>query len=57
MRVASFNVVGISLDSYQGNQCPWKLRRNTIVRQILNGRTDVVGVQEVNPSRASATGW
>jgi endonuclease/exonuclease/phosphatase family metal-dependent hydrolase len=50
VRVASFNVVGISLDSYQGSQSPWKLRRDTIVRQILNGHTDVVGVQEVNPS-------
>ena len=50
VRVASFNVVGISLDEFSGNQTPWRLRRNTIVRQILNGRTDVIGVQEVNPS-------
>ena len=49
-RVASFNVVGISLDEFSGNQTPWRLRRNTIVRQILHGNTDVIGVQEVNPS-------
>jgi endonuclease/exonuclease/phosphatase family metal-dependent hydrolase len=50
IRVASFNVQGISLDRTQGAQRPWKQRRDTIVSQILSGRVDVIGVQETNPS-------
>lgn len=55
IRVASFNVQSVSLDRTSGAQRPWKLRRNTIVSQILNGRVDVIGVQEVNPSKSFAS--
>jgi len=55
IRVASFNVQSVSLDRTSGAQRPWKERRNTIVSQILNGRVDVIGVQEVNPSKSFAS--
>lgn len=50
VNVGSFNIVNVSLDRHSGNQSPWRLRRNVIVRQILNNNIDVIGVQEVNPS-------
>jgi endonuclease/exonuclease/phosphatase family metal-dependent hydrolase len=51
LRVASFNVQSVSLDKTVGNQRPWKQRRGTVISQILAERPDVLGVQEVNPSR------
>ena len=51
IRVASFNVLSVSLDKVKGNQRPWKDRRATIIDQILAEDLDVVGLQELNHSK------
>ncbi|HYO38940.1 MAG TPA: endonuclease/exonuclease/phosphatase family protein [Nocardioidaceae bacterium] len=50
IRVASFNVQSVSLDRTSGARRPWKVRRATVIRQILQERVDVIGLQELNPS-------
>jgi len=46
VRVASFNLQSATLDRSSGMQQPWRKRRAKVVRQILNQRVDVLGVQE-----------
>lgn len=54
IRVATYNVTNVSLDKAAGEFRPWKERRGTIIAQILGESVDVIGVQEVNPSRVYA---
>ncbi len=51
VRVASFNVQSVSVDRTVGARRPWRQRRGAVIAEILGERVDVVGVQEVNPSR------
>jgi endonuclease/exonuclease/phosphatase family metal-dependent hydrolase len=50
VKVASFNVQSVGVDRTVGDRRPWKQRRGTVMAQILGEGSDVVGVQEVNPS-------
>ncbi len=50
LRVASFNVQSVGVDKTLGDRRPWKQRRGTVMAQILGEGTDVIGLQEVNPS-------
>lgn len=50
VRVASFNVQSVGVDKTAGDRRPWKQRRATVMAQILGEGSDVVGLQEVNPS-------
>jgi endonuclease/exonuclease/phosphatase family metal-dependent hydrolase len=50
VRVASFNIQNVSLDRTVGQQRPWKVRRSTVISQILAEHVDVIGVQEAQPS-------
>jgi endonuclease/exonuclease/phosphatase family metal-dependent hydrolase len=50
IRAASFNVQSVGVDRTAGARRPWKARRATVIREILQERVDVVGVQELNPS-------
>jgi endonuclease/exonuclease/phosphatase family metal-dependent hydrolase len=50
VHVAGFNVQSVGVDRRQGNRLPWKQRRSTVISQILREHTDVIGLQEVNPS-------
>lgn len=50
VRVAGFNVQSVGVDQRVGDRLPWRLRRGTVMAQILREGTDVIGVQEVNPS-------
>ena len=52
VRVATYNVTNVSLDKAQGEFRPWRERRNAVVANILGENVDVIGVQELNPSRA-----
>jgi endonuclease/exonuclease/phosphatase family metal-dependent hydrolase len=52
LRVASYNVVNVSVDRAQGERQPWRVRRQTVIANILGEGVDVIGVQEVNPSKA-----
>jgi endonuclease/exonuclease/phosphatase family metal-dependent hydrolase len=52
IRVASFNVQSVGVDKTAGARRPWKVRRATVVQQILRERVDVIGLQELNPSNA-----
>ncbi len=54
LRVASFNVRSVSLDRAVGEDRPWAERRGAVIAQILGEGVDVIGVQEVNPSKAFA---
>lgn len=54
LRVASFNVRSVSLDRTEGEERPWAERRGAVIAQILGEGVDVIGVQEVNPSKAFA---
>jgi endonuclease/exonuclease/phosphatase family metal-dependent hydrolase len=51
VKVASFNIQSVSLDRNAGAQKPWRKRRGAVIRQVLEERPDVLGVQEANPSR------
>jgi endonuclease/exonuclease/phosphatase family metal-dependent hydrolase len=51
VRVASYNVTNVSLDKAQGEFRPWRERRDAVVANILGEGVDVIGVQELNPSR------
>ncbi len=53
LRVATFNVRNVSLDG-SGNLGTWAERRGTVIGQILGQAVDVIGVQEVNPSKKFA---
>jgi endonuclease/exonuclease/phosphatase family metal-dependent hydrolase len=53
LRVATFNVRNVSLDG-SGALATWAERRGTVIAQILGQAVDVIGVQEVNPSRKFA---
>ena len=55
LRVASFNVRSVSLDRAVGEDRPWAERRGAVIAQILGEGVDVIGVQEVNPSKAFAS--
>jgi endonuclease/exonuclease/phosphatase family metal-dependent hydrolase len=52
IRVATFNVQSVGVDRTAGDRRPWKVRRATVMRQILRERVDVIGLQELNPSNA-----
>lgn len=54
VRVATFNVTNVSLDKAAGEMRPWRERRDVIVGQVLGENVDVIGVQELNPSRVYA---
>lgn len=53
LRVATFNVRNVSLDG-AGTLATWAERRGTVIGQILGQGVDVIGVQEVNPSKKFA---
>lgn len=53
LRVATFNVRNVSLDG-SGTLATWAERRGTVIAQILGQAVDVIGVQEVNPSKKFA---
>jgi endonuclease/exonuclease/phosphatase family metal-dependent hydrolase len=53
VRVGSFNVVTVSGDTTSGNRLPWAQRRATVVKEILDEKVDVIGVQEVNQSHSN----
>jgi endonuclease/exonuclease/phosphatase family metal-dependent hydrolase len=55
IRVGSYNVVNVSLDKTSGEQRPWKQRRAQVIGNILGESVDVLGVQELNPSRTFAS--
>jgi endonuclease/exonuclease/phosphatase family metal-dependent hydrolase len=50
VHVAGFNVQSVGVDRTDGNRLPWRYRRGTVITNILRAHTDVIGVQEVNPS-------
>jgi len=50
VRVASYNVLSVSLDKVQGEQRPWVDRRDAVLDAIAARDLDVVGLQEVNQS-------
>ena len=54
LRFGSFNVLSVGLDRWQGEQRPWKVRRATVIQQILAEQVHVLGVQETNPSTSFA---
>lgn len=55
IRVASFNVLSVSLDTTDGNRKPWRERRGTVIRQILAENLDVLGAQELNHGKYFAS--
>jgi endonuclease/exonuclease/phosphatase family metal-dependent hydrolase len=55
LRVASYNVRSVSLDQADGEIRPWRERRGMVIANILGENVDVIGVQEVNPSKAFAS--
>lgn len=55
LRVASYNVRSVSLDTTDGERRPWRERRQMVIANILGESVDVIGVQEVNPSPAFAS--
>ncbi|RYU10312.1 hypothetical protein ETU37_18215 [Nocardioides iriomotensis] len=55
LRVASYNVRSVSLDQTAGEIRPWRERRGMVIANILSESVDVIGVQEVNPSKAFAS--
>ncbi|MGZ4428531.1 MAG: endonuclease/exonuclease/phosphatase family protein [Nocardioidaceae bacterium] len=50
LRVGSYNVASVSLDSSKAGQEPWAQRRLGVIANILDAHLDVVGVQEANQS-------
>ena len=52
--MGSFNVRSVSLDRTAGEERPWEERRGAVIANILGENLDVLGVQEVNPSKAFA---
>lgn len=52
VRVATYNVRSVSLDRSQGEERPWRQRRPYVVANIMGENVDVIGIQEVNPSKA-----
>jgi endonuclease/exonuclease/phosphatase family metal-dependent hydrolase len=52
VRVATYNVRSVSLDRTHGEERPWRERRPYVVANIMGENVDVIGVQEVNPSKA-----
>jgi endonuclease/exonuclease/phosphatase family metal-dependent hydrolase len=55
LRVASYNVRSVSLDQTTGEVRPWRERRQGVIANILGESVDVIGVQELNPSKAFAS--
>ena len=55
IRVGSFNVQSVSLDTTDGNRRPWRERRGTVIRQILAEDLDVLGAQELNHGKTFAS--
>jgi len=51
IRVATYNVRSVSLDRTQGEERPWRERRPGVIANITGENVDVLGVQEVNPSK------
>ncbi|GAA1909760.1 endonuclease/exonuclease/phosphatase family protein [Nocardioides marmoribigeumensis] len=51
IRVGTFNVLTVSMDTTDGNRRPWRDRRGTIIRQVLDERLDVLGAQEINQGK------
>lgn len=54
IRVASYNVQNVSLDKTEGERRPWRERRPAVIANIIGENVDVIGVQEVNPSKKFA---
>jgi endonuclease/exonuclease/phosphatase family metal-dependent hydrolase len=54
IRVASYNVKNVSLDGSDGESRPWRQRRGAVIANIIGENVDVIGVQELNPSRVYA---
>ena len=54
IKVGSFNVQSVSLDRTDGNRRPWRDRRGTVIRQILDEHLDVLGAQELNHAKVFA---
>lgn len=52
VRVATYNVRSVSLDRTSGEERPWRERRAGVIANIIGENVDVIGVQEVNPSKA-----
>jgi endonuclease/exonuclease/phosphatase family metal-dependent hydrolase len=52
VRVGTYNVRSVSLDRTAGEERPWKQRRPGVIANIIGENLDVLGVQEVNPSKA-----
>ncbi len=55
IKVASFNVLSVSTDRTDGNRRPWRERRATVIRQILQEDLDVIGAQELNHGKYFAS--
>ena len=55
IRVGSFNVLSVSLDTTDGNRRPWRDRRATVIREILAEDLDVLGAQELNHGKYFAS--
>ncbi len=52
IRVATYNVRSVSLDKTAGEERPWRERRAGVVANVIGENLDVLGVQEVNPSKS-----
>ena len=52
IRVATFNISSMVLDSTHGPLRPWKERRGRVISEILSEHVDVIGVQEAAPGRS-----
>ncbi len=55
IRVGTFNIQSVSLDSTRGEKRPWRQRRGRVVSEILGERVAVLGLQEANPSKYFAS--
>ena len=52
IRVATFNISSMVLDSTHGPLRPWKERRSRVISEILSEHVDVIGIQEAAPGRS-----
>lgn len=52
IRVASWNVLSVSLDKTSGEQRPWAQRRGKVLSELMGEHPDVIGLQEANQSIA-----
>lgn len=50
VRVASYNVLNVSLDKTEGYERPWLQRRDAVIGGILGQGVDVIGLQEAGQS-------